>query len=62
MFLTIDELYPTGNTQAVLSTEEKRAVRFLASADFTLDRIAAEIRRSVEQVRAYAESVRLNIE
>lgn len=56
------ELRPTRNTSSDLSREERREVLFWASARMTAAEIGNRIRRSADEVRAYAESVRLNIE
>lgn len=58
------DLRPTRNTSRDLSREERREVLFWASARMTAAEIANRIRggRTADDVKAYAESVRLNIE
>ena len=60
MTMIIDATSHACNTQAGLSTDERRAVRFLVAAHYTIDRIAHEIRRTPEAVEAYCKSVFIN--
>mgnify|MGYP006355159579 CR=1 FL=1 len=60
MTMILDATSHACNTQANLSTDERRAVRFLVAAHYTIDRIAHEIRRTPEAVEAYCKSVFIN--
>jgi tellurite resistance protein len=58
--LTAPRLF--GNTSSELSKEERREIEFWASARMSAAEIANRIRRSAEEVKAYCNGVRLNIE
>lgn len=58
----IMELRPARNSSSNLSREERREILFWASARMNATEIASRIRRGVDEVKAFAESVRLNIE
>jgi hypothetical protein len=49
-----------GNTERKLSTDERRAVRFLAGAHFSIERIASEIKATPKAVEDYCKSVFIN--
>lgn len=56
------DLRPARNTSSDLSREERREILFWASARMTTADIAHRIRRTAEEVKAYCNAVRLNIE
>lgn len=56
------DLRPSRNTSSDLSREERREILFWASARMTSAEIANRIRRSADEVKAYCNAVRLNIE
>lgn len=56
------DLRPSRNTSSDLSREERREILFWASARMNASEIANRIRRTAEEVKAYCNAVRLNIE
>lgn len=58
----IMELRPARNSSSDLSKEERREIEFWASARMNATEIANRIRRTSEEVKAYCNDVRLNIE
>lgn len=55
------DLRQNRNTQAELSTDEKREIRFFVSAHMTAHEIASRLDLLVRDVRAYCESVFINV-
>lgn len=61
MQATLAPLRHSSNCATELSTEQKRQIKFFASAHMTADEIAQRAWASVEQVKAYCHAVRINV-
>lgn len=61
MTTALAQVRQSSNYATDLSTEQKRQIKFFASAHMTADEIAARAWASVEQVKAYCHAVRINV-
>ena len=61
MQATLAPLRQFSNYASELSTEQKRQIKFFASAHMTADEIAQRAWATVDQVKAYCEAVRINV-
>ena len=61
MTASLAELRPSRNTQADLSPEQKRTIKFYAYAHMTAEEIAARAWVTVQQVLEYCDQTRINV-